>query len=218
MLPLLYSTIYFLTRSLNGVGAHPLNTTFTTLPTSGCENIDNCRTLDGIVQIYLVTILACVWLAVHRNVPAPPPKSEEFGAWAWRTILNTMESLFVLIAAFVAPEWILAWAIHQAIMALKLCWKLEEAKFQAYSIQTRTEPSVMKPVGISNFEIFIPRAWVKKVCGFEGEELSLDPIHATCTSYEGNECRLERWPGRISDVSLAFINLVSSFRCNEDGD
>lgn len=91
MLPLLSSVMYILVRSLSGVDARAVNTTITSLPTSAisssilanpvdgsaspqrCGDIDHCRTLNGIIQSCLVTILACVWFAVHRNVPAPQP-------------------------------------------------------------------------------------------------------------------------------------------------
>ncbi|KAF7977233.1 hypothetical protein HWV62_4333 [Athelia sp. TMB] len=48
------------------------NLTIATI-TKSCDDIHTCRTLYSIVQTCLATIFACVWVAVHRNIPAPKP-------------------------------------------------------------------------------------------------------------------------------------------------
>ncbi|KZP21799.1 hypothetical protein FIBSPDRAFT_739966 [Athelia psychrophila] len=155
MLPLLPWTIYILVRSLSGVDARAVNTTITSLPTfdisstiladsvsdtaspQRCGDIDNCRTLGGIIQSCLVTILACVWFAVHRNIPAPQPirsRHQNFFVrcvkWVWHTVLDQREAAMVFVVALIAPEWILAWALRQAMAAWKLAQKLEKVRLE----------------------------------------------------------------------------------------
>lgn len=100
-----------------------------------CDDIDNCRTLNDIVRSCLVTIFACVWFAVHRNIPAPKRETIHHSnffiksaQWVWTTILDQKEPGIVCVVALLAPEWILAWALRQAIRAWKLTKRLEKAR------------------------------------------------------------------------------------------
>lgn len=161
MLRPLFSTIYLIMQSINGVDAHPVNRTPTSPPTFGisflsaadsanatgysqrCDNIDNCRNLDGIVQSCLVTILACVWFAVHRNIPAPRPKTSpeldsSIRIWTtlWRTVRDQKVSLIVFLVALFLPELILGWAVRQLVLARKLARKLEKARLNAIEART----------------------------------------------------------------------------------
>ncbi|KZP22449.1 hypothetical protein FIBSPDRAFT_664611, partial [Athelia psychrophila] len=77
-----------------------------------------------IVVSCLVTILACVWFAVHRNIPAPRPRQSQHPRFivraakrAWSVVLGQREAAIVFVVALLAPEWILAWAMRQAIRA-----------------------------------------------------------------------------------------------------
>lgn len=40
-------------------------------PSTTCKDLDGGRTLYSIVQSCIVTVFACVWVAVHRNIPGP---------------------------------------------------------------------------------------------------------------------------------------------------
>ncbi|KZP11755.1 hypothetical protein FIBSPDRAFT_716243, partial [Athelia psychrophila] len=72
-----------------------------------CENIHSCRTMVGIITSCLVTIFACVWVAVHPNIPGPQQ------SWISRQI----ESVKVIVVTLVVPEWVLAWAVRQFLQA-----------------------------------------------------------------------------------------------------
>ncbi|KAF7979531.1 hypothetical protein HWV62_42116 [Athelia sp. TMB] len=109
--------------------------TITTLPDSRCKDIDYCRTLVGIVQSCIVTILACVWFAVHRNIPAPrvdPPHYSNLFVKVfmsvWFKILGQRQAVTVFVVTLLIPEWVLAWALRQFFVALELSSRLEEAR------------------------------------------------------------------------------------------
>ncbi|KAF7984873.1 hypothetical protein HWV62_10853 [Athelia sp. TMB] len=109
--------------------------TITTLPDSRCKDIDHCRTLVGIVQSCIVTILACVWFAVHRNIPAPrvdPPHYSNLFVKVfmsvWFKILGQRQAVTVFVVTLLIPEWVLAWALRQFFVALELSSRLEEAR------------------------------------------------------------------------------------------
>ncbi|KZP06874.1 hypothetical protein FIBSPDRAFT_763657 [Athelia psychrophila] len=162
MLPLSSWTTSLVVIALSGVDARPVDTNITSIPTANnssfqisdltnvtaaaqsCTDIKQCRTMDQIVVSCLVTILACVWFAVHRNVPAPKPKPYRHGNVFMQTvrrardlILDQRESAIVFVVALLAPEWILAWALRQAIAAWNLTEKLERAKLEAIKTQNK---------------------------------------------------------------------------------
>ncbi|KZP21845.1 hypothetical protein FIBSPDRAFT_825300, partial [Athelia psychrophila] len=135
-------TIYLIGIALSYVAARAVDTDITSLTTSNtsssmlfdssnvtassesCTDIKTCRTLNQIVVSCLVTILACVWFAVHRNVPAPrrgPSYHPNF------FIKSAQEAAMVFVVALIAPEWILAWALRQAIVAWNVGWKRSHA-------------------------------------------------------------------------------------------
>ncbi|KZP07721.1 hypothetical protein FIBSPDRAFT_841008, partial [Athelia psychrophila] len=157
MLLLFHWTVYLLVIALSDVAARAVDTNITSLATShissslsgsssvtasseSCTDINTCRTLHQIIVSCLVTILACVWFAVHRNVPAPrrePSYHSNFfiksAQWAWSVVLGQREAAMVFGVALIAPEWILAWALRQAIAAWKLAGELEEARLWSHA-------------------------------------------------------------------------------------
>lgn len=160
MLPRLSSTIFGLVIFLASIDARAVHANIAALTTSNlsllilsnsgnitdssrrCINIDNCRTLNDIAQSCLVTILACAWSAVHRNVPAPKPKRSRHpnffircAKWCWHTVLDQRDAGIVFFVALLAPEWILAWALRQAFVAHDLAGMLEEARLKALDMR-----------------------------------------------------------------------------------
>ncbi|KAF7973380.1 hypothetical protein HWV62_15477 [Athelia sp. TMB] len=87
-----------------------------------CGDIDNCRTLASIVISCLGTIFACVWVAVHKNMPGPEQ--------TWISV--QLESLKVVIMTLLVPEWVLAWAVRQFLRAREIAKELEEARLSAF--------------------------------------------------------------------------------------
>lgn len=105
---------------------------------AACYDIRYCRTLESLVQSCVVTILACVWFAVHRNIPAPkvdrPHRSNPLANAAmlvWDKILDQRQAAIVFVAALLAPEWVLAWALRQFLVARSLTENLEKARISA---------------------------------------------------------------------------------------
>ncbi|KZP21884.1 hypothetical protein FIBSPDRAFT_825321, partial [Athelia psychrophila] len=152
MLLPIHWTIYLIGIALSNVAARAVDTDIIPLTTSNtsssmlsdssnvtassesCTDIKTCRTLNQIVVSCLVTILACVWFAVHRNVPAPrrePSYHPNFfiksAQAAWSVVLGQREAAMVFVVALIAPEWILAWALRQAIVAWNVGWKRSHA-------------------------------------------------------------------------------------------
>ena len=114
-----------------------LNLTITD-PPGACKDLDTCRSLFSIVQTCLATIFACVWVAVHRNIPVPrtEPKYssnpvKKAAQWLWSKICDQRQSVIVVVVTLLVPEWVLAWAIRQAIRARKLAKELEDARKDA---------------------------------------------------------------------------------------
>ncbi|KAF7974339.1 hypothetical protein HWV62_12398 [Athelia sp. TMB] len=107
------------------------------LPDGPCKDIDHCRTLVAIVQSCIVTILACVWFAVHRNIPAPSvdhPHDNSFVRillFVWYKILDQRQALTVFVVTLLVPEWVLAWALRQFLNARRLAKELKEAREDA---------------------------------------------------------------------------------------
>ncbi|KAF7971481.1 hypothetical protein HWV62_21002 [Athelia sp. TMB] len=106
--------------------------------TRACDDIHTCRTLYSIVQTCLATIFACVWVAVHRNISGPKTRiihsSNPIISVAqslWAKMLDQKQSLVVFLVTLLAPEWVLAWAIRQAIRARQLARELEAARAEA---------------------------------------------------------------------------------------
>ncbi|KAF7984840.1 hypothetical protein HWV62_10787 [Athelia sp. TMB] len=122
------------TNTASLIGSTYVNST---IPGAECYDIRYCRTLESLVQSCIVTILACVWFAVHRNVPAPRedhPHANFFVRalrFVWYKIIDQRQALTVFVVTLLVPEWVLAWALRQFFMAHKLSRQLEEAREQA---------------------------------------------------------------------------------------
>ncbi|KZP06160.1 hypothetical protein FIBSPDRAFT_764841 [Athelia psychrophila] len=102
--------------------ASPILDTTTSLASSNptfdtCHDLRNCRSLVGIVTSCLATIFACVWVAVHPNVPGPKQGRTS----------RYFESFKLVAVTLLVPEWVLAWAVRQFLQARKYRDKLERA-------------------------------------------------------------------------------------------
>ncbi|KZP10918.1 hypothetical protein FIBSPDRAFT_837989 [Athelia psychrophila] len=86
-----------------------------------CNELDKCRSLVSIVTSCLATIFACIWVAVHPNMPGPEQ------SWMSRQI----ESFKLVVATLLVPEWVLAWAVRQYLQARHYGKILEEARVEA---------------------------------------------------------------------------------------
>ncbi|KAI0041626.1 hypothetical protein FA95DRAFT_1565176 [Auriscalpium vulgare] len=91
---------------------------------SGCRDIDSCRTLSNILLSSLATIFACVWTAVHRNIARPSRDRRS-------RILNIVDMAKVIVVTLLVPEWVLAWAARQFLVARLVARKLEDVRGDA---------------------------------------------------------------------------------------
>lgn len=96
-----------------------------------CKDIDHCRTLAGIITSCIGTIFACIWVAVHRNIPGPQQ----------RYISKQLQSLKVALTALIMPEWVLAWSVRQFLQARVYARSLERIRVRAaaYDLRIREE-------------------------------------------------------------------------------
>ncbi|KAF9480163.1 hypothetical protein BDN70DRAFT_640834 [Pholiota conissans] len=76
-------------------------------PNCACPNT---RSVWNIVWTCVVTIIACSWVSVHPNIPAPGRKE-------WQVALMRLE---LMVWTIIAPEMMIFWAIRQWIGARKL--------------------------------------------------------------------------------------------------
>lgn len=101
--------------------SHPTLVSTTEPSPARCNDIEHCRTLWSIISSCLTTIFACVWVAVHRNIPGPKQ--------SWTS--THIEWLKVIVLALLLPEWILGWAVRQFLNARGVAQQLEAARLSA---------------------------------------------------------------------------------------
>jgi hypothetical protein len=91
-------------------------------PPSSCKDCGDCRTLLSIIWSCITTILLCTWVAIHPNVPEPVD-TRDMGFWRKRAHQLSCffnDKMVMFICALLVPEYILAWAIRQFLMARKI--------------------------------------------------------------------------------------------------
>lgn len=84
-----------------------------------CNTLGHCRTIWNIIWSCLATIFACIWVAVHPNIPQPKPPRKTVSSLGWLGDVCTPlgEKVIVALVALLAPEFIFAWAVRQWIVA-----------------------------------------------------------------------------------------------------
>jgi hypothetical protein len=101
------------------------------VPTPQIETRDPCscgeaiqtRSLWNIIWSCLSTIFLCTWVSLHPNISSTPKKLDL--AWFEKKIRNPLVEFLtyklpLFLWALLVPEYILAWAIRQYIMAGKV--------------------------------------------------------------------------------------------------
>jgi hypothetical protein len=83
---------------------------------SSCSDPNGCRTLWEIVWSCLFTIFLCTWVSVHPNIPSPHE--------LWPKL--AVRRFGLMLAALIAPELMVAWAVRQRILAHQLADKYKE--------------------------------------------------------------------------------------------
>lgn len=96
------------------------NTASNTAQPQTCDNLYECRSLWSLIRSSLTTIFLCTWVAIHPNVPEPIPTHVRQSIWRkWHFYMRTIviERLSLFVCALLVPEYILAWAIRQRMVA-----------------------------------------------------------------------------------------------------
>lgn len=92
-----------------------------------CNTIGHCRTVWNIIWSCLITIFACIWVAIHPNIPQPRPPSRN----RFETLANIChglgEKLAIALLALLAPEFIFVWALRQWLRARSIAKQCREA-------------------------------------------------------------------------------------------
>ncbi|PVG02864.1 hypothetical protein CPB86DRAFT_750855 [Serendipita vermifera] len=87
--------------------------------TQTCDDINDCRKLIDIIWSCLTTIFACTWLTLHPNIP-PPVENRDIGfsrKCSSKIKRFLRHQLVPFLVALTAPEWVLAWALQQRLVA-----------------------------------------------------------------------------------------------------
>ena len=93
------------------------------LDANHCSDLTHCRTIWNIVWSCLVTIFSCTWVAIHPNIPCPKGRKANtcIQRWVWNPLLSFAEHrLPLFICALLVPEYVLAWAIRQFLVARQI--------------------------------------------------------------------------------------------------
>ncbi|KAI9430896.1 hypothetical protein F5148DRAFT_185542 [Russula earlei] len=77
---------------------------------SSCDDPRGCRSLWDIIWSCAVTILLCVWVSVHPNIPSP------YDSWARVAVRR----VGLMLAALFVPEAMIGWALKQRLAAAEL--------------------------------------------------------------------------------------------------
>ena len=88
-----------------------------------CSDLTHCRTIWNIVWSCLVTIFSCTWIAIHPNILCPKVREADsfIQRWVWKPLLSFAEHrLPLFICTLLVPEYILAWAIRQFLVAREI--------------------------------------------------------------------------------------------------
>ncbi|KZP17637.1 hypothetical protein FIBSPDRAFT_933859 [Athelia psychrophila] len=134
-----------------------MNETLPIFPATPCDNINDCRTLSAIVYGCLATVLACVWVAVHPNIPRVPNPIQNWRhkllVWAtarFYSILATCIGIFV-------PEVLLIVSANQWANARQIARELQEASSEPLGAWTTAHGFWVIMGGFQYFDGHAPR-------------------------------------------------------------
>lgn len=173
-------------------------------PSNACKDIDNCQTVLGILWSCLGTIFACVWVAVHRNIPEQKQTS----------LSKCVHPLLIIVATVLSPELILAWVVRQYSKACKLVQLLEAARKNAEA--TWDEQRSRVAIGLGGRSTLGGAKRVQTVYESVGErkndEISLMRRQPTsvdaCAVGAASEEAQEKCQFILSNPGLVFISYV----------
>lgn len=102
-----------------------------------CDTIGHCRTIWNIIWSCLVTIFACIWVAIHPNVPQPIASCDNQPLKLVDMFRGPGEKLGIALLALLAPEFIFVWASRQWLRARSIAKECQEAAEGEYAKEGR---------------------------------------------------------------------------------
>ncbi|KAG1889799.1 uncharacterized protein F5891DRAFT_128893 [Suillus fuscotomentosus] len=94
------------------------------------------RTLWSIISSSVLTLFACVYTAIHPNIPSPKHSAHLHDIW---------RQLRMVIMALIAPELIVAWAMRQWFSADKVTRQFKELEYPRVRPESEVKESVVAP-------------------------------------------------------------------------
>ncbi|KAI0062757.1 hypothetical protein BV25DRAFT_1915884 [Artomyces pyxidatus] len=179
----------------------------TSFTSAGCTDIAICRTRYTIIWSSLVTILACVWSAVHRNIAGPARPGE---SRARRVVGSLLEVAKIVVVTLLVPEWVLAWAVRQFLNARDLARQLEGSRGEAKSAWSdkRARLQGMKPEKEKKRERSKVGSWLEDDSGG-----ALVAFEESMVAVDGRVGRLDgKWKTRHG-----FFIIMGGFHYYENG-
>jgi hypothetical protein len=124
---------------LAGQGVRVLAIAAVDKSTSDSDNdISHRRTTWNIVWSCAATIFACIWVALHPNIPGPDES----------TLKITLRRVKLMAMALIAPELVVVWAMRQWLVSRTLAEKYRGMHF--FPIRTFVDS-----------KIFLDHGWVQ---------------------------------------------------------
>ncbi|OAX33713.1 hypothetical protein K503DRAFT_869382 [Rhizopogon vinicolor AM-OR11-026] len=137
---LLLCTLY-LARAIQA--SPTANTTTTSMDSVGAPSFTN-RTMWSIVSSSALTLFACIYSAIHPNIPSP---RDGLLRILWRRI-------GMVIMALIAPELIATWAIRQRLCARSLTERFKDSgHFSSRHPQDRSDNNECADVPEEQYEL-----------------------------------------------------------------
>ncbi|KAF8328671.1 uncharacterized protein EI90DRAFT_3064192 [Cantharellus anzutake] len=141
---------FILTQSIRAapISQHPPpnSTDFSINYSDACNDLCHCRTMWSMVYSCLLTIFACVWTALHPEVP------EQYSAWSFERGSRNLEMILTLVSPELAvraawTEFSKAWRISQKCAGIQ-GWTLTHSYFVIMSgFFNSSKQKLVKPDG-----------------------------------------------------------------------
>ncbi|KAF8315085.1 uncharacterized protein EI90DRAFT_3088906 [Cantharellus anzutake] len=141
---------FILTQSIHAapISQHPPpnSTDFSINYSDACNDLRHCRTMWSMVYSCLLTIFACVWTALHPEVP------EQYSAWSFERGSRNLEMILTLVSPELAvraawTEFSKAWRISQKCAGIQ-GWTLTHSYFVIMSgFFDSSKQKLVKPDG-----------------------------------------------------------------------
>ena len=116
--------LYYLAHSIRASPIPPVSSR--SLESNSCSDLSHCRTVWNNIWSCTVTIFLCTWVAIHPNIPCPKKREGKncFQRWIRNPLVSFVEHrLPLFVCALLIPEYVLAWAIRQYLIAQEIAHK-----------------------------------------------------------------------------------------------